>query len=140
MSAATVRLSTWSAGQGVGVSKLFRPDRVDRAPIDFFRGRNSSRTLATGLRDRRPVFAFSDADKTSLTSAFLSAGAAAGSPADGVAEAAVSGCSFPVMTGLGHGLQVVPIEEQDLVAVVRRAVIDDDSRPTAAGAAVLVAL
>src|SRR6516225_5381433 len=107
MSVETVRLSTWSAGQGVGVSKLFRPDRVDRAPVDFFRGRNSSRTLAAGLCDRRPLFApgFSD----------ISAGSAAR-----VSETAVSGCGFPVMTGLGHGLQVVPIKQQDLVALTKR--------------------
>src|SRR5262249_20191505 len=43
----------------------------------------------------------------------------------GFPKAAVSGCGFPVMTDLGHGLQVVPGVEQVLVAVVRRPVIDD---------------
>jgi hypothetical protein len=80
-----------------------------------------------GLRDRRRLFApgFSDID--------------AGSAAR-VSEAAVSRCGFAVMTRLGHGLQAVPRVEQDLVAIVRRPVIDDDSRPPAAGAVVLLAL
>jgi hypothetical protein len=79
------------------------------------------------LRDRWSLFApgFSD----------IGAGSAARVP-----KAAVSGCGFPVMTRLGHGLQVVTRIEQDLVAVVRLAVIDDDSRPAATGAVVFLAL
>ena len=41
---------------------------------------------------------------------------------------------------LGHGLQIVPIVEQHRIPVVRDAVVDDDSRPAAAGAVVLFAL
>ena len=70
----------------------------------------------------------------------MRAGFSTGSAADGVAETAVSGCGFPVMTGLGHGLKVVPIVEQHRIPVVRDAVVDDDSRPSAAGAVVLLAL
>jgi hypothetical protein len=43
------------------------------------------------------------------------------------------------MADLGHGLQVVPIVEQHRIAVVRDAVVDDDGRPTAAGAVVFLA-
>jgi hypothetical protein len=57
-----------------------------------------------------------------------------------VSEAAVSGCGFPVMTRLGHGLQVVPVVEQDRVAVVRYPVIDNGRRPATAGAVILFAL
>ena len=70
----------------------------------------------------------------------MRAGFTTDSAAAGVAEAAVSGCGFPVMTRLGHGLQVVPIVEQHRIPVVRGAVVDDDSRPSAAGAVVLLAL
>ena len=59
---------------------------------------------------------------------------------DRVPEPAVAGCGLAVVTGLGHGSQVVPIEEQDLVAVVRYPVVDDERGPAAAGAIVLVAL
>jgi hypothetical protein len=44
------------------------------------------------------------------------------------------------MTRLGHGLQVVPIVEQDRVAVVRCPVIDNGRRPATAGAVILFAL
>jgi hypothetical protein len=70
----------------------------------------------------------------------LRAGADVSTSAARVSETAVSGCGFPVMTGLGHGLQVVPIVEQNRVAIVRDAVVNDDSRPSASGAVVLLAL
>ena len=70
----------------------------------------------------------------------MRAGFATGSAADGVSETAVSGCGFPVMTDLGHGLQVVPIVEQHRIPVVRGPVIDDGRRAAAAGPVILLAL